>query len=144
MNTLTTADIRNDLDTLFALQVSGAELPTKRDAAILQALPPEYQEIISGLMREYDGMVERIETEANELRAQVRANVTAIGAKVVGTHLQATYSPGRRTWDTDGLLALAARTPEINGCLHIGSPVVTIRAKTSRKPTAPMLYDTHQ
>src|SRR5262245_60187278 len=99
-------EARAQLDTLFALRVTLAELPQERDAAMLRQLPPDLQEIIAATMREFRDVQDIRTSEEQQLAGEIRLLVRTLGMPVIGTHLQASYGVGRRTWDTDRLLAL--------------------------------------
>jgi hypothetical protein len=137
------ADARAALDALFAVRVALAALPQERNAALIRLVPPELRETVAATLREFQDLEEVRTTEAEQLVAQIHRMVKDLGMPVRSTHLQATYSPGRRSWDTDGLLRLAARLPEIHGYLRQGEPIITIRARAQRKAAAPLLYDVH-
>src|SRR5262245_741165 len=136
-------EARAQLDTLFTLRVALAELPQERDAAILRQLPPDLQETIAGIIREFRDLQDIRTSEEQQLAGEIRVLVRALGMPVIGTHLQASYGAGRRSWDTDRLLALAERYPEIHECLSQGEPIVSIRARAQRQQSAPLLYDVH-
>jgi len=131
------------LDELFAIRCALASLSQERDAAILGHLPPEFQEVVSSILREFADMQEQREQADNVLAGQIRLAVKTLGLPVLGTHLQAGYQPGRRSWDSDGLERLAVREPEILTYRRQGEAIVTIRARAQHRRTTPLLYDTH-
>jgi hypothetical protein len=137
------ADIRSMLDELFLLRTSLASHARERDVAILRLLPADLQEIVASTMREFDEMQESCESEGASREAQIRAATKMLGEAVVGTYLRASYSPGNRKYDLDGLDRLSERFPEVAALRGQGEPVVKILVRTQRKKTAPLLYDTH-
>jgi hypothetical protein len=141
----TVRDIRSMLDELFHLRMALATLSQDRDAAILRQLPSELQETVASIMQEFEDMQEHREQEEKLCAEQIRAAVRTLGMPVQGTYLQATYRPGNRSWDSDGLeyFAERERLPELLTYRHQGQPVVSILARTQRRRTTPMLYDTH-
>jgi hypothetical protein len=138
-----TTQIGRMLDTLFALRVALHEHPAARDAAILQVLTPEPKALVAGIIHEWQDMWDDRTTQEAKMTTQVKMAVRAFGVAVRGTHLQAPYGDGRLSWDTERLLALAERYPKIRDCLHVGEPIVSIRACAQRHAAPPLLYDTH-
>jgi hypothetical protein len=136
-------DVRSMLDELFGLRTGLASLQQERDAAILRQLPPELQETVASIMQEFADMQEQREQEDTALAGQIRTAVKTLGEPVLGTHLQASYDPGRRSWDSDGLERLAEREPEVLTYRRQGEPVVSIRARAQRRRMTPVLYDMH-
>jgi hypothetical protein len=136
-------DVRAKLDELFGLRTSLASLPQERDAAILRQLPPELQETVASIMQEFADMQAQREQEDTALAEQIRTAVKTLGVPVLGTHLQASYQPGRRSWDSDGLERLALREPEVLIYRQQGEPIVSIRARAQRRRMTPLLYDMH-
>lgn len=136
-------DVRSMLDELFGVRMSLATLSQERDAAILRQLPPELQETVASIMQEFADVQEQREQAEKDLAGQIRLTVQTLGAPVQGTHLQATYQPGNRTWDSDGLEHLAERVPEVLTYRRQGEPVVRVIARAQRRRTTPVLYDTH-
>jgi hypothetical protein len=139
----TVRDIRSMLDELFSLRMALASLSQERDAAILRQLPPELQEIVASILQEFADMQEHREQDEKTCADQIRTAVRSLGIPVQGTYLQATYHPGYRRWDSEGLERLALREPEILTYRMQGEPVVRVLARTQRKRTTPLLYDTH-
>jgi hypothetical protein len=136
-------DVQSMLDELFSVRMALAAHAQERDAAILRQLPPELQETVMSIMQEFADMEDQRVQEEHSLAEQIRTTVKTLGVPVQGTHLQASYEPGRRKWDYDGLEHLAERFPEVLTYRQQGEPVVSIRVRTQRRRTAPLLYDTH-
>jgi hypothetical protein len=135
--------VRSMLDELHAVRCALASHAQWRDAAILRQLPPELQETVTSIMQEFADVQEEREQEEHRLAEHICTVVKTLEMAVQGTHLQATYRPGNRAWDSDGLERLAERVPEVWGYRRQGEPVVAIRVRAQRRRVTPLLYDTH-
>ena len=136
-------DVRSMLDELFGLRTSLASLSQERNAAILRQLPPELQETVASILQEFADMEDQRAQEEKTLADQIRIAARALGVPILGTHLQTTYEPGRRTWESDGLELLGERVPEVLTYRRQGEPIVSIRVRAQRRRTTPLLYDIH-
>lgn len=89
-------------------------------------IPQEILDELAALDSEFpvDGMQDRIA----ELEEQVRLSVVALGrtVKVEGA-ASAIYSPGKVTWNTDGLEGLMVAVPQLEKFRKVGKPFTTIR-----------------
>lgn len=61
------------------------------------------------------------------IEAEIKLAVSELGKSIKGTRLQAVYSKGRTSWDTDKLTGYAAAHPEVLEFCKTGEPSVSLR-----------------
>lgn len=94
-----------------------------RDAAI----PEEVKAALTDVDQEFSPMFEAIADRIEKLEAQAKEATIAEGKTVKGGALQAVYSAGRVTWNSDMLDGMIALLPDIAKARKEGKPSITIR-----------------
>lgn len=94
-----------------------------RDAAT----PEEVKTALAEVDQEFSPMLEAIADVIEKLEAQAKEAVLAEGKTVKGGALQAVYSAGRVTWNSDMLDGMIALVPDIAKARKEGKPSITIR-----------------
>src|SRR5262249_52670303 len=125
------------LDTLSAQRVELTQLPDAMLAAILHQLSPDDAARVEAIVQEFRDREAQLKQEIAETEAAVRAAVLETGASAYGTHLQATITAPRITWDNKGMAAYSALHPDVLAYRKVGEPSVTIRARGQRRDEAP-------
>lgn len=127
-----TTDMHTMLDTLSALRVEYADLPTAKLAAILHQLDPETAARVQGIIAEFDDREAHLKEEIAQQEAAIKQSVLATGATAQGTSLQALIIAPRITWDNKGMATYAALHPDVLAYRRVGEPSVQIRARSLR------------
>lgn len=94
-----------------------------RDAAI----PEEVEAALADVDQEFSPMLEAIADRIEKLEAQAKEATLEEGKTVKGGALQAVYSAGRVTWNSDMLDGMIALLPDIAKARKEGKPSITIR-----------------
>jgi len=93
-------------------------------------ITPEIKAQLENIDREIDPIIEKFNARAVELVDLIKAEVVAAGETVSGEFHQAVYMKGRTSWDSKSLEGYAAAHPEILQFKTIGSPSVSIKARS--------------
>ena len=102
----------------------------ERQTMIDKVITPEIKAQLENIDREIDPIIEQFNTRAAELADLIKAEVIAAGETVSGEFHQAVYMKGRTSWDSKSLEGFAAAHPEILQFKTIGSPSVSIKARS--------------
>jgi len=78
---------------------------------------------------EFAGSRQAVEENIEKLKSEIKTATKEIGYTVDGTHYQAIYVKGKKTWNAKRLDAYVERNPEVKSCYDVGDPSVTIRKK---------------
>jgi len=102
----------------------------EKNKRIGMVITPEIKAQLENIDREIDPIIEQFNTRAAELADLIKAEVIAAGETVSGEFHQAVYMKGRTSWDSKSLEGFAAAHPEILQFKTIGSPSVSIKARS--------------
>lgn len=94
-----------------------------RDAVI----PEEVEAALADVDQEFSPLFEAIADRIEKLEAQAKEATLAEGKTVKGGALQAVFSAGRVTWNSDMLDGMIALLPDIAKARKEGKPIITIR-----------------
>lgn len=94
-------------------------------AAILERVRAELEALD---VRFADRIDRTIKTE-QRAEEEARRRVLEAGQSIKVAGVQAVYTPGRVSWDNEGLEAYAQRHPEVQAYRRVGQPYVTLRYK---------------
>ena len=117
-----------------------AEVTRYIDAASYEATPQDVRDTLAAIQHEFAPTLTKASGDMAEAEAKVRAYVLEYqeGGKAGG--LEATYTPGRVTWDTKALDKAVRLIPGLVDYRKIGDPYCTIRkAKDEARDSAPGL-----
>ena len=95
-----------------------------------KVIPPEIKAQLDEIEAEFTPVFANINTRNQELIDTIKAEVVAAGETVSGEFHQAVYMKGRTSWDSKSLEGYAAAHPEILQFKTIGSPSVSIKARS--------------
>ena len=95
-----------------------------------KVIPPEIKAQLDEIEAEFTPVFANINTRNQELIDLIKAEVIAAGETVSGEFHQAVYMKGRTSWDSKSLEGFAAAHPEILQFKTIGSPSVSIKARS--------------
>lgn len=95
-----------------------------------KVIPPEIKARLDEIEAEFTPVFANINTRNQELIDMIKAEVVAAGETVSGEFHQAVYMKGRTSWDSKSLEGYAAAHPEILQFKTIGSPSVSIKARS--------------
>ena len=95
-----------------------------------KVIPPEIKARLDEIEAEFTPVFANINTRNQELIDMIKAEVVAAGETVSGEFHQAVYMKGRTSWDSKSLEGFAAAHPEILQFKTIGSPSVSIKARS--------------
>lgn len=95
-----------------------------------KVIPPEIKARLDEIEAEFTPIFANINTRNQELIDMIKAEVVAAGETVSGEFHQAVYMKGRTSWDSKSLEGYAAAHPEILQFKTIGSPSVSIKARS--------------
>lgn len=84
---------------------------------------------LTALDAEYEPKLANVQDEADQLEAEIRAEVLEVGETVKGTRLIAVWNKGRDSLDTKGLKGYAVAHPEIAAFWKPGQPTVSLRMR---------------
>ena len=105
-------------------------LNSERQAMIDKVITPEIKAGLAEIDEEIDPIIEKVNERNQELIDLIKAEVIAAGETVSGEFHQAVYMKGRTSWDSKSLEGFAAAHPEILQFKTIGSPSVSIKARS--------------
>jgi hypothetical protein len=105
-------------------------LNSNKQELIDKVIPPEIKARLDEIEAEFTPIFENINTRNQELIDMIKAEVVAAGETVSGEFHQAVYMKGRTSWDSKSLEGFAAAHPEILQFKTIGSPSVSIKARS--------------
>ena len=105
-------------------------LNSERQAMIDKVITPEIKAKLAEIDEEIDPIIEKVNSRNQELIELIKAEVIAAGQTVAGDYHQAVYMKGRTSWDSKSLEGFAAAHPEILQFKTIGSPSVSIKARS--------------
>src|SRR5262249_49765492 len=108
------------LDTLSAQRVALTNLPDAMLAAILHQLSPDDAARVEAIAQEFRTREAELKREIEQTEATIKAAVLETGASAVGTHLQATITAPRITWDNKGMAAYSALHPDVLAYRKVG------------------------
>jgi hypothetical protein len=89
----------------------------------------EIQDMLDEVDAEFAEKFAAVDEKIAALKVQIQEEVAQIGKSVNGEYFSARYRQGARTWDSDGLMRLAAQYPQILEYMKIGKPSVAVVAK---------------
>ena len=95
-----------------------------------KVIPPEIKAQLDEIEAEFTPVFANINTRNQELIDMIKAEVVAAGQTVSGEFHQAVYMKGRTSWGSKSLEGYAAAHPEILQFKTIGSPSVSIKARS--------------
>ncbi len=110
-----------------------AELQAHRDVLQIQKnelrakILAKVQDELDALDAEFDGPASQVQSRAEALEAEIKAEVLANGASVKSSRLQAVWSKPRVTWESGILEGLLTVFPQIEKARRVGQPFVAIR-----------------
>jgi len=125
--------IIDKLNHLTQTRAQRAHLSTEKQAAIDRIVTPEIKAQLDAIDREFAETAKDLDYTIGVLEAEIKAAVLAQGASVTGSHLQASWTTGRVTWDTRALDTYSVLHPEIRTYRKEGEPFVVIRTSTARE-----------
>lgn len=130
-NAIVTADhVRQDLNRLAELRREELEAERELNEAIDTALTPRMKEKVEAI-RSHHLRVRLARSESiSHLEANIKAATLTVGATVAADTLQAIYSGGKMTWNSDSLKGFAVEHPEILQFHKKGDPYVSISERS--------------
>ncbi len=105
-----------------AAEVTRLDYEAKR-AEIMKAVQAQ----LDDLAAEFEPLIKSAEERAAELEVEIKRDVLTQGASIKGRRLQAVFSRGRVSWDTEALDAYAIAHPEVGKFRRQGQPSVSLR-----------------
>jgi len=112
----------------YADLVERLDMLTKNQAELKEKLVPnEVRKAIEELNAEYNPMVETVQAELAEVKAEIERLVLEADATWKGTRYMAVWNKGRESWDGKALDGFAMAHPEILQAKKIGNPTVSFR-----------------
>jgi len=105
-------------------------LNSERQAMIDKVITPEIKAQLENIDAQIDPFIANVISRNQELIDLIKAEVIAAGETVSGEFHQAVYMKGRTSWDSKSLEGFAAAHPEILQFKTIGSPSVSIKARS--------------
>lgn len=118
--------IEEKLDKLAELHARADLLRIEYEEKRTEVLAPVADKL-TGLDNEYEPKLASVQDDADQLEAEIRAEVLTVGSTVKGTRLMAVWNKGRDSLDTKGLKGYAVAHPEIKAFWKPGQPTVSLR-----------------
>lgn len=123
-------DIKQALDQLAEYDAQLVALRLREEeliAALTPTIPDEIKNQINDVHAEFAQQRSGAESNAAELKEQIKKEIIAKGESVKGTRLNAIYVKGRVTWDSKAIEGYAVGHPELFAFKKEGEPSVTFR-----------------
>ncbi len=96
-------------------------------ATLTPKIPDEIKNQINDVHAEFATQRSGAETNAAELKEEIKAAIIEQGVSHKGAHIHAVYVKGRVSWDTKGVEGYALAHPELMAYRKEGEPSVTFR-----------------
>lgn len=102
-------------------------LELDKAAQLKQLIPADIAQLIADLEFEYGSRAEALQANIEELTIEIRLDVLDSGESIRGAHLDILFVPGKLTWDTNRLLDLMQKYPELVDCYKQGKSYTVVK-----------------
>ena len=120
-------NILDQLHELSEMKAAADALRLEYEARRTEIMKP-VQDELAALELEFAPLTDTLTQNITELELAIKQAVLQQGTSVKGDRLQAVFTRGRVTWDTQNLDLYARTHPEVNRFRKVGTPSVSVRA----------------
>ena len=111
-------------------QITNARLELEADVADgTRAVYADIAQRKADIEAEFAGSRQAVDANIEKLKAEIKTATKEIGYTVEGTHYQAIFVKGKKTWNQKKLDVYVERNPDLKTCYDVGDPSITIRKK---------------
>ena len=121
--------VQSDLNTLNEKRTNLREIVKQQEEAIEALYTKKLKDAVDAVKETYSGSINSLSKKITELENSIKESTKTIQHTVNGESLQAVWSKGRTSWNTDSLEGYAVVHPEILTFKTVGDPSVSIRER---------------
>jgi len=121
-------EIRDKINRLAEWQARKDLLDLDKQAQLKQIIPADIAQLIADLEFEYKAMLDALQANIEELTEEIRQAVLQHGESIRGDHIDVLFVPGKLTWDTNRLLDLMQKYPELIECYKQGKSYTVVKS----------------
>lgn len=120
--------ITDKVNRLSEWQAQKDLLELDKQAQVKRIIPNDIAQFLADLEFEYKARVDALQANIEELTTEIRLAVLDSGESVRGMHLDILHVPGKLSWNTDRLLDLMEKYPELVECYKQGKAYTIVKS----------------